>query len=220
MACGTRLGLPSWRRLGRERRGLEIGRPAQKSATAFIQRHGPLGGKCPGFEHKSFVLFQKQLASASGREAFDLSLGTLPEGTEPTEIIGPSLAEQENVDLVVRDADAASLEEIGDGSAAGAIESRQIVETIDRYRKVDVSTLVQDLDPVTSEGLKARNFTNQRPGQRAEQRDRAYLRDLCQIDRYYVCGAPEPELPRNHEAILFRDLLASTLAGHGFEGRS
>jgi hypothetical protein len=164
------------------------------------------------------VLLQKPLASASGREAFDLSLGTLPEGTEPTEIIGPSLAEQENVDLVVRDADAASLEEIDDGPAAGAIESRQIFETIDRYRKV--STLVQDLDPVTSEGLKARNFTNQWPGQRAEQRDRAYLRDLCQIDRYCVCGAPEPELPRDHEAILFRYLSARGLAGHGFESRS
>jgi hypothetical protein len=166
------------------------------------------------------VLFQKQLASASGREAFDLSLGTLREGTEPTEIIGPSLAEQENIDLVVRDADAASLKEIVDGPAAGAIESRQIVEAIDRYSEVDVSTLVQDFDPVTSEGLEARNFTHQGPGQRAEQRDRAYRRDLCQIDRYCVCGAPEPELPRDHEAILFRDLSASGLAGHGFESRS
>jgi len=219
MSCDTRPGLPSWRLRCRRCR-LEIGGPAQKSATAFIQRHGPLGGKCAGFEYKSFVLFQKPLASASGREAFDLSLGTLPEGTEPTEIIGPSLAEQENVDLVVRDADAASLEEIDDGPAAGAIESRQIFEAIDRYRKVDVSTLVQDLHPVPSEGLKARNFTHQRPGQRAEQRDRAHLRDLCQIDRYCVCGAPEPELPRDHEAILFRDLLTRGLAGHGFESRS
>jgi hypothetical protein len=73
---------------------------------------------------------------------------------------------------------------------------------------------------VTSEGLKTWNFTNQRPDQRAEQRDRAHLRDLCQICRYCVRGAPEPDLPRDHEAILFRDLLTRGLAGHGFESRS
>ncbi|WP_154071348.1 hypothetical protein [Bradyrhizobium lablabi] len=166
------------------------------------------------------MLFQKQLASASRRKAFDLSLRTLRKGAEPAEVIGPALAEQENVDLVVSDADAALLMEIDHGPAAGPIKSRQIVEAIDRYGEVDVSTLVEDFDPVTSEGLKAWNFTNQRLGQRAEQRDRAYLRDLCQICRYCVCGAPESDLPRDHEAILFRDLSAGGLAGHGFESRS
>jgi hypothetical protein len=166
------------------------------------------------------VLFQKQLASASRRKAFDLSLRTLRKGAEPAEIIGPIFAEQENVDLVVSDADAALLEEIDNSPTAGAIESGQIVEAIDCYREVDVSTLMEDLDTVTLEGLETWNFTYQRPGQRAEQRDRAYLRDLCQICRYRVCGAPQSELPRDHEAILFRDLSASGLAGHGFESRS
>jgi hypothetical protein len=88
------------------------------------------------------MLFQKQLASASRCEAFDLSLRTLRKGAKPAEIIIPAFAEQENIDLVVGDADAASLKEIDDGPIADVIESRQIVEAIDRYREVDVSTLV------------------------------------------------------------------------------
>jgi hypothetical protein len=35
------------------------------------------------------MLFQKQFAPASRREALDLSLGTLPKGAEPAEIVIP-----------------------------------------------------------------------------------------------------------------------------------
>ncbi len=88
------------------------------------------------------MLFQKRLASASRRKAFDLSLRTLRKGAEPAEIIIPVFAEQENVDLVMGDADTALFEEIDHGPTAGAIESRQMVEAIDRYSEVAVSALV------------------------------------------------------------------------------
>lgn len=121
---------------------LEVGGPAQKPAAAFIQQDRSIGGERAGFEHKSFVLFQKRLASASRRKAFDLSLRTLRKGAEPAEIIIPVFAEQENVDLVMGDADTALFEEIDHGPTAGAIESRQMVEAIDRYSEVAVSALV------------------------------------------------------------------------------
>jgi hypothetical protein len=41
-------------------------------------------------------------------------------GAEPAEIVIPSFAEQENVDLMVGDADTSLLEEIDDGPTAGA----------------------------------------------------------------------------------------------------
>jgi hypothetical protein len=84
------------------------------------------------------MLFQKQFASAPWREALDLSLRTLPEGAESAEIIIPSLAEQEDVNLMVGDSDTSLLKEIVDRSAAGAIEGSQTVEAIDRYREVDI----------------------------------------------------------------------------------
>ena len=111
------------------------------------------------------MLLQKRFAAASRREAFDLSLGTLPESAEPTEIVIPSLAEQENVDLVMGDADTTPLEHIGDRPAAGTIERSQIVEAIDRDGEVDVSALVENLDAVAPEGLETRDFTHQRPRQ-------------------------------------------------------
>jgi hypothetical protein len=83
------------------------------------------------------MLFQKWFAAASRREAFDLSLGTLPESAEPAEIVIPSLAEQENLDLMMGNTDTGPLEHIGDRPAAGTIESGQIVEAIDRNGEVD-----------------------------------------------------------------------------------
>jgi hypothetical protein len=114
------------------------------------------------------MLFQKRLASTSWREALDLSLGTFPVGAEPAEIVVPSFAKQENIDLMVGDADTGLLKEIDDGPTAGAIESSQMGEAIDRYSEVDIATLVEDFDPMTLEGLEAGNLTRQRPDQRAE----------------------------------------------------
>jgi hypothetical protein len=110
------------------------------------------------------MLFQKRLASTSWREALDLSLGTFPVGAEPAEIVVPSFAKQENIDLMVGDADTGLLQEIDNGAAAGAIESSQMVEAIDRYGEIDVATLVQDFDPVTLEGLEARDLTSRASG--------------------------------------------------------
>ncbi len=114
------------------------------------------------------MLFQKRLASTSWREALNLPLGTFAVGAEPAEIVVPSFAKQENIDLMVGDADTGLLKEIDDGPTAGAIESSEMVEAIDRYGEVDVATLVEDFDPVTLEGLEAGDLTSQRPGQRAE----------------------------------------------------
>ena len=110
------------------------------------------------------MLFQKRFAAASRREAFDLSLGTLPESAEPAEIVIPSLAEQENVDLMVGDPDAGPLEHIGDRPAAGAIENGQIVEAIDRDGEIDISALVQNLNAVAPEGLGTDTLTSGSPG--------------------------------------------------------
>jgi hypothetical protein len=82
------------------------------------------------------MLFQKWFASTSRRKAFFLSLRALPEGAEPAEIVVPALAEQENIDLMVSDADAALLVEIVDRPAAGAIESRQIVQPVNGYGEI------------------------------------------------------------------------------------
>ena len=199
----------------RNRRRIEIGGAAQKSAPAFIQNRGPVGGKRAGLKHEVFVLLQKRRAPASRREALDLAFWTLREGAEPAEIVIPSFAEQEDVDLVVGDADTSLLQEIDNGAIASAVESGQIVEAIDRNRKVDVSTLVKNFDSMTPEGLEAGNFAHQRPGQRAEQRHRAHLFYLCKIRCYRVGDATERGLPREHEAVLFRDLSARGLAGHG-----
>jgi hypothetical protein len=199
----------------RDRRRIEIGGATQKSAPAFIQNRGPVGGKRAGLELEAFVLLQKRLAPASRREALDLAFGTLREAAEPAKIVIPSFAEQEDVDLMVGDADTSALKEIDDGAIASAVESGQIVEAINRNRKVDVSTLVENFDSMTPEGLEAGDFAHQRPGQRAEQRHRAHLFYLCKIRRYRVGGATERGLPREHEAVLFRDLSARGLAGHG-----
>ena len=116
---------------------------------------------------------------------------------------------------MVGDADTGLLKEIDDGPTAGAIESRQMVGAIDRYGEVDVAALVEDFDSVAPEGLEAGHLSRQRPGQRAEQRDRADFRNLGQVCRYHVRRAPECGLPREHEPVLFRDLSTRGLAGHG-----
>jgi hypothetical protein len=115
---------------------------------------------------------------------------------------------------VVGGADTSVPKEIGNGAAADAIESSEIVETIDRYRKVDVFTLVKDLDPETPERLKAGNLTGERPGHRAEQRDRTHLWDFCEIRHDRVRRTSERYLPREHEAILFRDFVTCWPSGH------
>lgn len=194
---------------------IEVGGATQESAPTFIQRHGPVAGERVAFEHEGLMLFQKQLASASWREALDLSLGTLRVGAQSAEIDIPCFPEEENVGLVVGDADSTLPIEIDDGPAAGAIESSKIVETIDPYCEVDVSTLVENLDPKTPEGLEAGNLAHERPGHRAEQRDRTHLWDLCEICRYRVRSPPERCLAREHVAILFRDFLACGASGHG-----
>ncbi len=147
---------------------IAIGGMTQESTSTFIQRHRPVGGERVGLEYETLNLFQKQLASASWREAIDLSLGTLRVGAQSAEMVIPPCSEEENVGLVVGDADSTLAIEFGDGPTAGAIESGKIVEAIDPYCEVDVSTLVENLDPKTSEGLEAGNLAYERPRHRAE----------------------------------------------------
>jgi hypothetical protein len=138
----------------------------------------------------------------------------LPEGAESAEIVIPSLAEQEDVNLMMGDADTRLLKQVVDRPTAGAIEGSQIVVPINCDREVDVSAFVENFNPVTPEGLEAGNLAHQRSGQRTEQRDRAYLFHLCQIGRYRIRCAAELRLPYAHQAILFRYLLARGFAGH------
>lgn len=101
------------------------------------------------------MLFQKRLAPAPRCQALNLSLRTLRVGAEPAEIVAPDIPEQENIDLVVGNADAAVLEQVGDGTTARAIERAEIIEAIDRDGEVDVLALVEDFDPVMPERREA-----------------------------------------------------------------
>jgi hypothetical protein len=97
---------------------------------------------------------------------------------------------------MVGNADTTLLEEIEDRPIAGAVERGEFVEAIDRYCDVDVAALVENFDSVTLERLETGDLARQWPGQRAEQRDRAHLRDLCQICRNRVSSTPERSLAR------------------------
>ena len=105
------------------------------------------------------MLFQERFAPTSRRKAISFALRTLSVCAEATPIVVPSVTEQEDLNLMVGYTDAGALEEVRDRPSANAIESREVVETIDPDRKINIVAFVQNLDPLAEKRLEARNFT-------------------------------------------------------------
>lgn len=108
------------------------------------------------------MLLQEQFAPTLRRKAVPLALRTLSVCAEATPIVVPSITEQEDFNLMLRDTDSGVREEVRDRLAAKALESHKVVETIDPERKIDIVAFVQDLDPVVAKRLEAGNFTLER----------------------------------------------------------
>lgn len=104
-------------------------------------------------------LLEEGLSATARYQALALSLGAPVEVAQPAVIVGAARFEQEDVDLVTRDAEQrVRLVGLGQGPVAGLAQGTQGIEGTDPDREIKIAALVPEFDTGPPEGLEARHF--------------------------------------------------------------
>lgn len=162
---------------------------------AHIQAHHAVFGEGVGVKHEILVLFQQRGLAAARDEAFTPPLGAGPEAAQPAEIAVGAGLDQEDVHLVMGDADGMVGEQLRKRSVARPIQGGEIVGVVHPDRQIHVLAVVQHL-PTAPRDLGFEGL-----GHRAEQGYGRDLRHMAESGRHGLGRAPKILMRQPREMV-------------------
>ena len=157
-------------------------------ALSVEERYGLLRSERCDVEGESRVALQERCFAAAGDQTLALALRARTERAEPAPVAIRSRLQDEDVDLMVRDADPVFVEDLVERPAAGLGQAVKGAAIGQPDGEVHVSALVPDGDSRPAERLEAWHLFREGCGNGAEQHDPLHRLDTREGGRDVVGG--------------------------------